>query len=480
MKQELIQLYSIYCCNQGIPALQGLSLSLFQGELIQILGLPGCGKTMTAKVIAGVTPYHSGGYWMDGTPVRINNIQQAQKKGIFMIGPESALVGSWSVGENLLLPCYRKSVFSDSEKLNAYAQKILDDYGFPCPACMPATTLSEPARIMLELCRAVYSKARLIVFDQVLSFFNPQQRSELVSKIKSYCNTGLSVVLLECADFLPPGLADRVLLMRDGQIAMEYLRNEYDPSIGASILNRWLQAHTDAPCPPQPLLKGKPLLQLSKARCVSLDPTILYQGEVIGLCSEEAAKAIAGKSTNAIFVQPYRLPLSPAQYAKWAAEHIAWIDQNYIDWGSVEKMSVLDCFVCHALGHRKYFIADKFCHFIYDEWGKLLDLSPMQWQQPVYQLAPRDRLKVRLYQMMARAIPALILDIPQSEYQKTFYREISVFLHWAAMHGKLILLTPQTTAWLSCQCTRFVPDSACISCPNQTSYSCKFCNPLNE
>lgn len=464
MKREILQLRSIQCQYKGLSVLQQLSFSIFEGEIISILGLPGAGKSVLAKMIAGIIPYDAGSYCFCGYVDRINNVYEAQKKGIFMVGSESAVIETLSVGENMLLTCYDRSQgMFQAEKATAYVKDLLEQSGFDWDINMPARMLSYSARIMLEIYRAIFSNARLLVLNQVLGILSVEERHMLADCLRTWRRKGVSFLILECTDYLPLDLADRILFMRDGQITMEFWANEYSREVGIDILQRWLRADTDS----LPNLKkteiGNPLLLLTDISQASMKSTMLYQGEVIGLHDNSlVAEVVAGHvSSDGIVAQPYQLKLTQRQYQKWATDNIAWVSQSFIDWGSTEKMSVLGSFVCCSAKHRKYFITEKFTYFLYQEFSSTLGLRPEQWEQPVWCLPPRDRLKVRLYQIAACASPIWIIDMPRTDYQKMFYQEIVDFVHWGAAHGKLMILTPPTTEWLSSLCTRFLCEDMC-------------------
>ena len=194
--------------------LQGLSLEVAPGEILALLGPSGCGKSTTLRLIAGLDRASSGEIRLGGKA--ITHLPPAQRQ-VAMVFQSYALFPHLSVERNLSLGMELRGV-PRSEILREVEQVLgllqLEGLRLRRPA-----ELSGGQRQRVALARALLRKPALFLLDEPMSNLDAQLREDLRGELRTLLHsTGVPVVYVTHDQHEAMGLADRIAVLRDGQL----------------------------------------------------------------------------------------------------------------------------------------------------------------------------------------------------------------------------------------------------------------------
>jgi D-xylose transport system ATP-binding protein len=224
--EELLRLQSITKDFPGARALDSVSLKLNRGEVVALMGENGAGKSTLMKILSGVWPHGSfeGRIVIDGTDRSFFDTRDAHAAGIAMIHQELALFPELTVAEHLVLD-QLPSVIS-WKPIFQNAQEFLDGLGFGLRADMRVKQLSIGNRQLVEIARALYRDARILVFDEPTSALSETEVIQLYRIIRELKSQGRGILYITHRMDEVFELADRLLVLRDGHNAAEFHRND--------------------------------------------------------------------------------------------------------------------------------------------------------------------------------------------------------------------------------------------------------------
>ncbi|MBA4032404.1 MAG: D-xylose ABC transporter ATP-binding protein [Planctomyces sp.] len=211
----------------GCKALAGVSVVFEPGEIVAILGENGAGKSTLMKILAGVQPPDGGELRVDGEVVAFNDVSDAMERGIVLIHQELNLAENLDVGANIFLGREpTRYGMLDRATIRRKSRELLDRVGLTCSPDTILGELSTGQQQLVEIAKALSISARVLIMDEPtasLSHHETQLLYEVVRKLKSegVCVIYISHRLSEIIE-----LADRVVVLRDGQYVGEIKRVE--------------------------------------------------------------------------------------------------------------------------------------------------------------------------------------------------------------------------------------------------------------
>lgn len=190
------------------PVLRGIDLDVKPGEFIAIIGRSGCGKSTLLRVIAGLEPATSGGIWINDHPV---HHVHAETRMMF----QDARLLSWNkVIDNVAIGLRKE----DRHK----AEAALEQVGLGARANEWPSVLSGGQKQRVALARALASQPKLLLLDEPLGALDALTRIEMQQLIESlWQQQPFTTVLITHDVEEAVVLADRVVLIEEGRIAMD-------------------------------------------------------------------------------------------------------------------------------------------------------------------------------------------------------------------------------------------------------------------
>jgi simple sugar transport system ATP-binding protein len=214
----------------SVRALKNASLTLKEGEVVALLGDNGAGKSTLIKAISGVFPIDRGDIYVRGEKVSIRSTREAMDLGIETIHQDTSLAPDLSIARNLFLgrePVNLEwlGVFAplDLAKLRDAASALLKRVGISkkLDADALVSTLSGGERQSIAISRAMQFAAKVIILDEPTNNLGVEETHGVLRFVKEMRAAGHSVLLITHNIHHVFEVADRIVVMRRGEIVAE-------------------------------------------------------------------------------------------------------------------------------------------------------------------------------------------------------------------------------------------------------------------
>jgi len=217
----LVEMRDISVSFGGIKAVDGVSVDLYPGEVVGLLGHNGAGKSTLIKALSGAYQMDQGETLIDGKPVEINNPRDARANNIETIYQTLALADNLDATSNLFLGREMTTPFGlvndaamESEcrkimaQLNPNFQKFND----------PVSALSGGQRQSVAIARAVYFNARILIMDEPTAALGPHETQMVADLIHQLKAQGIGIFLIDHDVHAVMELCDRASVMKNGKL----------------------------------------------------------------------------------------------------------------------------------------------------------------------------------------------------------------------------------------------------------------------
>jgi D-xylose transport system ATP-binding protein len=217
----LVEMRDICISFGGIHAVDHVTVDLFPGEVVGLLGHNGAGKSTLIKVLSGAYQADTGAILINGEPAEIRSPRDARKYNIETIYQTLALADNLNAAQNLFLgrELVTGAGFVDDDRMEAETRKIMArlNPNFAKFAA-PVRALSGGQRQSVAIARAVYFNARILIMDEptaALGVKETQMVAELIEELK---RQGLGIFLISHDIHDVMALCDRVSVMKNGKL----------------------------------------------------------------------------------------------------------------------------------------------------------------------------------------------------------------------------------------------------------------------
>lgn len=228
MIEPLIRMEHINKSYGRIQALDDVSLTVNEREIVGLLGDNGAGKSTLIKVLSGAVPYSSGEISMRGRKVDIRSTTDAIALGIETIYQDSALVTQLSIARNLFLgrePLKGPRFFNRMNKgfMNEVARDLLGKVGIGknIPPTTPIGSLSGGERQAVAIARAMYFDSDLIILDEPTNNLGVAETQSVLRFVRNARDSGHSCIFIAHNIHHVFQVVDRVVVMRRGRIVAD-------------------------------------------------------------------------------------------------------------------------------------------------------------------------------------------------------------------------------------------------------------------
>jgi simple sugar transport system ATP-binding protein len=228
MPSELVRLENIKKSYGKVKALDGVSLTVNEREIVGLLGDNGAGKSTLIKVLSGAVPATSGEIYIRGQKVDIKSTADAIAQGIETIYQDSALVTQLSIARNLFLgrePVTGPRFFNrmDQEAMNAVASELMQRVGITkdIPPTTPISSLSGGERQAVAIARAMHFDSDLIILDEPTNNLGVAETQGVLRFVRNARDSGHSCIFIAHNIHHVFQVVDRIVVMRLGQIVAD-------------------------------------------------------------------------------------------------------------------------------------------------------------------------------------------------------------------------------------------------------------------
>jgi len=226
--QLVVEMKDIVKRFPGVTALDKVNFQLRPGEVHVLLGENGAGKSTLIKVLSGAYIAEEGEILIDGKRARINSPQDSIALGIKVIYQELSLVKDLDIARNLFLGMEpMRFGMVDRKKLYQQASEYLEQFHINLDPTEQVGVLSVTQQKMVEIARALTTRARVIVLDEPTDVLEDRSRRDLfkvIAQLKHEQNVGFVYISHRYAEV--PEVGDRVTILRDGRNIGTYTLKE--------------------------------------------------------------------------------------------------------------------------------------------------------------------------------------------------------------------------------------------------------------
>jgi ribose transport system ATP-binding protein len=302
----------------GVRALDGVAFDLRAGEVHALLGENGAGKSTLIKTLAGVHMPDAGHIEVDGAPVTIRGVADADRLGIRVIHQELSLAPNLSVAENIYLGAEptRFGLLSRG-RMNDAAAKLIESLGLTelrGAERMPVRELSVAHAQLVEIARALSRRARVLILDEPTSSLSEAETEALFVTLERLKSQGVGIIYISHRLEEIARLADRVTVLRDGRsIGTQDAAGLDRQQLVAWMVGREITDYFHRPPPRTVGPADVPALEVRGLRNARVHDVSLavYPGEILGVAGlvgsgrSELVRAIFGvdrRQAGQIFV----------------------------------------------------------------------------------------------------------------------------------------------------------------------------------
>jgi branched-chain amino acid transport system ATP-binding protein len=201
----------------GFHALDGLSFHAAAGEILGLVGPNGSGKTTSINVISGLYAPDGGSVRLDGKPIGGMASHRLVHLGVnrtFQI-PKPFL--ALTVRENIAVAL----AYGRAQVAPPAAEALIEEYRLTEVADRPAGELNNAQQKMLDLVRALATRPRLLLLDELAAGLNPTELDWISGRIKALAETGMAIIVVEHLMGFIEQITDRVIVMNAGKEIFE-------------------------------------------------------------------------------------------------------------------------------------------------------------------------------------------------------------------------------------------------------------------
>ncbi|MBT9246679.1 ATP-binding cassette domain-containing protein [Gemmobacter fulvus] len=216
----LVELRDISISFGGIKAVDNVTVDLYPGEVVGLLGHNGAGKSTLIKCLSGAYKADAGEIMINGEKAEINNPRDARSYNIETIYQTLALADNLDAASNLFLG--REIVgpggFLNDAAMEAETRKIMGRLNPNFRKFnVPVSALSGGQRQSVAIARAVYFNAKILIMDEPTAALGPHETQMVAELIQELKKQGLGIFLIEHDIHAVMNLCDRAVVMKNGQ-----------------------------------------------------------------------------------------------------------------------------------------------------------------------------------------------------------------------------------------------------------------------
>jgi simple sugar transport system ATP-binding protein len=222
----------------GVVANDAIDLDVRPGEIHALLGENGAGKTTLMNILYGLARPDAGTILLDGQEVHIAGPSDAIARGISMVHQHFMLVPVLTVAENIVLgdETMANPVFLDREEARRRIRELGRRFGFDIDPGEKVGRLSVGWQQRVEILKALYRDARILVLDEPTAVLTPQETREIFAVLRRLANEGHSIIFISHKLYEVLEIADRITVIRRGKVVGQRKPSETDEDDLAELM----------------------------------------------------------------------------------------------------------------------------------------------------------------------------------------------------------------------------------------------------
>ncbi len=304
-REAAVSLRNITKTFGSVIANNNVSLDLYKGEILALLGENGSGKTTLMNMLSGIYYPDNGQIFIDGKEVIIKNPRDAYALGIGMVHQHYKLVDVLTATENIILGLEGSlDVSGSSQKI----KDICDKYGFDLNPNQKVYDMSVSQKQTVEIVKVLYRGASILILDEPTAVLTPQESDRLFDVLRKMKADGKAIIIITHKMHEVLSLSDRVGVLRKGEYIGDMITAQTNvQEMTDMMVGRSVSLNIDRPNPvnPKDRIVVKNLTVRNEEGIVKLDDVSFSarSGEILGIAGisgcgqKELLEAIAGLHT---------------------------------------------------------------------------------------------------------------------------------------------------------------------------------------
>ena len=441
----------------GVHAIEGVDFDLYPGEVHALVGENGAGKSTLCKAIAGAIRLTSGTYCVDGKPVDFQSPRDALAAGICMVYQETSLVPTMTAAQNIELG--NEKLLTRFRTLNIQAQQLLQSLNFHVDPAIPVALLGTAKRQMVEIARAIYNKARIIIFDEPTASLTPEEIVHLFNLVRDLRARGVAVIYISHALEESLKISDRITVLRDGKLVITAKTSEMSREklvrhmVGRDITQTHYARQRDGSRRHHSTEKVLAVENVTMGLIVKNMSFSVYAGEVVGIAGligsgrTEVAKIVYGAlKRNLINGGMIYLRGKPIRYRvpKQAInDGICYITEDRKANGYFETMRIDDNVYVSKLATKagwSFLVSRSVRNKLASYWIERLKIAALLRKARIVELSGGNQQKVVIAKSLAQDPSIVIFDEPTRGVDVGTIPEIHAQIRRLADEGKAIVV----------------------------------------
>lgn len=290
----------------GVVANDRIDFEMRAGEVHAILGENGAGKSTLMKILYGLIQPDEGEIYVRGRRVMLHSPLDAINLGIGMVHQNRKLVSAHTVLENVVLGHPHAGRILNLKRAGEEIRELCSRYGFKIDLNAMVWQLSEGEKQIVEILKALYRGAKILILDEPTSALAPPEVEKLLASVQAMARDEMAIVPF-ITHKLPIVLASshRILVLRRGKVAARLeTAGATEQSLAREMVGREVLLRLE----PAPVEKGEPILQVENLSTLGDRGHLalkgisfsLHEGEILGIAGvsgngqHELAEVLAG------------------------------------------------------------------------------------------------------------------------------------------------------------------------------------------
>ena len=441
----------------GVHAIEGVDFDLYSGEVHALVGENGAGKSTLCKAIAGAIRLTSGVFCVDNEPVNFQSPRDALAAGICMVYQETSLVPTMTAAQNIELGNER--LLTRFRTLNIQAQQLLQSLNFNVDPATPVALLGTAKRQMVEIARAIYNKARIIIFDEPTASLTPEEIVHFFNLVRDLRARGVAVVYISHALEESLRISNRITVLRDGKVVITANTSEMTREklvrymVGRDVAQTYCTRARVGATPHRRAEKVLIVENVTMGTSVKNMSFSIYAGEVVGIAGligsgrTEIAKIIFGAlKRNLINGGRIYLRGKPVRYRvpKQAIDDgIVYITEDRKLNGFFETMRIDDNIYVSKLATRlgfTFLLSRVTRSKLANYWVERFKISALQRKARIVELSGGNQQKVVIAKSLTQDPSIIILDEPTRGVDVATIPQIHAEIRRLADEGKAVVV----------------------------------------
>ncbi len=454
--EPVIRMEKVTKAYRSVPAVRDVDFDLARGEIHALLGENGAGKSTLTKVMAGVVEASSGKMFHKGRETSFASPTEALEAGIAMVFQETSLVPSMSVAQNLYLGS--ENFLNRLRGTYISAQQFLQSLNFAVDPTAMVETLGAAKRQMVEIARAVHHKAEVIIFDEPTASLTPEEKRHFFALLRRLKADGVSIVFISHALEEALLIADRITILRDGELVASGPTADFDRDkivsamVGRTLSDTLYRAHNQGRVR-KPGHKVLSVQDISMGAMVRNTSFSIFEGQITGVFGligsgrTETFKIVAGIYKRdfkrggqiALNDQPVRY-YTPTEAVR---DGIVYVTEDRKSEGIFETMGIGENLFASQLAGGKtpgWVVRRSMVRDLAHEWTGRLNIKTINEEAEVVELSGGNQQKVVIGKGMIQKPRLIIFDEPTRGVDVAAIAEIHQLINELADAGLAVVM----------------------------------------